>query len=161
MKRILLGITVALVVLGATLLGPQPSLAVTQVDAERFFVDPATLPFTALAGTSTTRYWGISNDGAGWRIEVPDNWNGDLVLGIRWNGGLESSLGTPNARGIPTWFIVPPELEEVIRERIETLVHAQPGGLLEGYSQMLQDESREREAEEWSEGLIGDASAQG
>ena len=41
MKRILLGITVALVVLGATLLGPQSSLAVTQVDTERFFVDPA------------------------------------------------------------------------------------------------------------------------
>ncbi|HMH00442.1 MAG TPA: hypothetical protein VK555_03460 [Terriglobales bacterium] len=96
----------------------------------------------------------------GWAV-AQLNWNGDLVLGIRWNGGLESSLGTPNARGIPTWFIVPPELEEVIRERIETLVHAQPGGLLEGYSQMSQDESREREAEEWSEGLIGDASAQG
>ena len=160
MKRLFLGITVALVVVGVTLSGSHSSLAVTQVDTARFFVNEASLPFAALAGTSTSRYWGITN-GAGWRIEVPDNWNGDLVLGIRWNGGLESSLGTPNARGIPTWFIVPPELEEVIRERIETLVHAQPGGLLEGYSQMLQDESREREAEEWSEGLIGDASAQG
>jgi len=96
----------------------------------------------------------------GWAV-AQLNWNGDLVLGLRWNGGSESSLGTPNARGIPTWFIVPEELEDVIRERIETLVHAQPGGLLEGYSQMSQDESREREAKEWSEGLIGDASTQG
>ena len=79
MKRLVLGIVVAIVMVGVTLSGSQSSLAVTQVDTARFFVDEATLPFAALAGTSTTRYWGISN-GAGWRIEVPDNWNGDLVL---------------------------------------------------------------------------------
>ena len=79
MKRLFLGITVALVVVGVTLSGSHSSLAVTQVDTARFFVDPASLPFPALAGTSTSRYWGITN-GAGWRIEVPDNWNGDLVL---------------------------------------------------------------------------------
>ena len=92
MKRILLGVTVALVVLGATLLGSQSSLAVTQVDTERFFVDPATLPFTALAGTSTTRYWGISSNGAGWQIEVPNNWNGDLVLYAHGYAGTGAQL---------------------------------------------------------------------
>lgn len=30
----------------------------------------------------------------------------------------------------------------------------------EGYSAMAKDAAREREAEEWSEGLIGDASAE-
>ena len=34
-----------------------------------------------------------------------------------------------------------------------------PEGLTEGYSAMAKDAEREREAEEWCEGLIGDASA--
>ena len=34
-----------------------------------------------------------------------------------------------------------------------------PEGLIEGYSAMAKDAEREREAEEWCEGLIGDASA--
>src|SRR5437879_1869313 len=61
----------SLLVLGATsvLAGPPPA----------YFVDESKLPFDALAGTSTTRSWGVHN-GAGYRIEVPDNWNGDLVL---------------------------------------------------------------------------------
>jgi hypothetical protein len=40
-----------------------------------WFVDPATLPFDALPGTDTQRFWGLDdNPGAaddGWRIEVP------------------------------------------------------------------------------------------
>ena len=92
MKRVILGITVALVMVGITLSGSHSSFAVTQVDTTRFFVDPATLPFTALAGTSTSRYWGITN-GAGWRIEVPDNWNGDLVLYAHGYAGTGAQLG--------------------------------------------------------------------
>jgi hypothetical protein len=34
-----------------------------------------------------------------------------------------------------------------------------PEGLIEGYCAMAKDAAREREAEEWSEGLIEDASA--
>lgn len=32
--------------------------------------------------------------------------------------------------------------------------------MTEGYSAMAKDAAREREAEEWAEGLIGDASAE-
>ena len=95
MKRLFLGITVALVVVGVTLSGSHPSLAVTQVDTARFFVNEASLPFNALAGTSTTRYWGITN-GAGWRIEVPDNWNGDLVLYAHGFAGTGDLLAVQN-----------------------------------------------------------------
>jgi len=95
MKRLFLGITVALVVVSVTLSGSHSSLAVTQVDTARFFVDPKTLPFDALAGTSTSRYWGITN-GAGWRIEVPDNWNGDLVLYAHGYAGTGAQLGVGN-----------------------------------------------------------------
>lgn len=34
-----------------------------------------------------------------------------------------------------------------------------PKELIDGYSAMAKDAAREREAEEWSEGLIGDSSA--
>jgi len=58
-----------------------------------YFVDESALPFTALSGTTTTRLWGVQG-GAGYRIEVPENWNGDLVLyahGFR-GGGLELTV---------------------------------------------------------------------
>ncbi len=64
-----------------------------------YFVDESKLPFDPLPGTSTTRYWGIHN-GAGFRIEVPDNWNGDLVLyahGFRGTG-LELTVSNPRIR---------------------------------------------------------------
>lgn len=44
-----------------------------------YFVDEATLPFESLEDTVTECFWGI-HKGAGYRIEVPENWNGDLVL---------------------------------------------------------------------------------
>src|SRR5206468_4858279 len=53
-----------------------------------YFVDESKLPFDALPGTTTARYWGV-HGGAGYRIEVPANWNGELVLyahGFRGTG---------------------------------------------------------------------------
>lgn len=54
----------------------------------QYFVDETKLPFDAIPGIPTQRLWGIHNN-AGFRIEVPDNWNGSLVLwahGFRGNG---------------------------------------------------------------------------
>jgi len=42
-----------------------------------WFIDESELPFDALPGA--TAYWGV-HTGAGYRIEVPNNWNGDLVI---------------------------------------------------------------------------------
>jgi pimeloyl-ACP methyl ester carboxylesterase len=50
-----------------------------------YFVDESKLPFTALAGA--TAYWGV-HTGAGFRAEVPANWNGDLVV---WAHGFRGS----------------------------------------------------------------------
>lgn len=64
-----------------------------------YFVDESKLPFDALPGTSTTRLWGV-HGGAGFRIEVPDNWNGELVLyahGFRGTG-LELTITNPRIR---------------------------------------------------------------
>jgi hypothetical protein len=66
-----------------------------------YFVDESKLPFDALAGTTTARYWGV-HGGAGYRIEVPANWNGELVLyahGFRGRGSSSRSATLAFASG--------------------------------------------------------------
>ncbi|WP_222192630.1 alpha/beta hydrolase [Modestobacter italicus] len=73
---------------------PQPDYP--QPAEVEYFVDEAKLPFEALPGTTTTRQWGVL-DGAGYRIEVPADWNGDLVMwahGYRGTGP-ELTVDTP------------------------------------------------------------------
>jgi pimeloyl-ACP methyl ester carboxylesterase len=50
-----------------------------------YFVDETKLPFEALPGA--TALWGV-HKGAGYRIEVPDNWNGELVV---WAHGFRGT----------------------------------------------------------------------
>jgi pimeloyl-ACP methyl ester carboxylesterase len=81
--------------LGFSVLAGNPA----QAAPPAYFVDQSKLPFDALPGTSTTRLWGIHN-GAGYRIEVPENWNGELVLyahGFRGTG-LELTVSNPRIR---------------------------------------------------------------
>ncbi|WP_290650436.1 alpha/beta hydrolase [Aquisalimonas sp.] len=44
-----------------------------------YFIDEDKLPFDSLAGTDTTTKWGVHAN-AGYRIEVPEDWNGRLVV---------------------------------------------------------------------------------
>ena len=92
-----LALTVLCGFLGISILGSAPALAEAP---PAYFVDESKLPFDALAGTSTTRLWGIHNN-AGYRIEVPDNWNGKLVLyahGFRTGNPLELTVSNPSIR---------------------------------------------------------------
>lgn len=50
-----------------------------------YFVDETKLPFAALPGASA--HWGVQG-GAGYRIEVPDDWNGSLVM---WAHGFRGT----------------------------------------------------------------------
>ena len=61
------------------------SLNVGAEQPPQYFVDESTLPFAALPGA--TAQWGV-HGGAGYRIEVPDNWNGDLVV---WAHGFRGT----------------------------------------------------------------------
>jgi pimeloyl-ACP methyl ester carboxylesterase len=79
MKKLALAVFTALMIaaLGASA-GPPP----------RYFVNEANLPFDQGEGGPSTRLWGVLNN-AGFRIEVPDNWNGSLVMwahGFRGDG---------------------------------------------------------------------------
>ncbi len=56
------------------------------------------------------------------------NWMGKPVLAMRWNGHKGSPLGTPQSRGLPTWFIAPRRMEEglisILSEEHKVLVQA-------------------------------------
>lgn len=48
------------------------------------------------------------------------NWYSSEVLALRWNGE-DGSVGNPQSRGVPTWFVVPDELSDCIEKRIVEL----------------------------------------
>lgn len=61
----------------------------------RYFVDESTLPFDAIPGVETERLWGV-HKGAGYRIEVPADWNGDLVVWAHGFRGTDLELTVDN-----------------------------------------------------------------
>ena len=67
----------------------------------------------------------VHDGGAGQWSAAEGQWdNGgvwDNVLAIRWNGHTDAEIGNPQSRGLPTWFIIPKELEAGIREIIQTI----------------------------------------
>jgi len=84
-------------------------------------------------------------------------WNRKPAVGIRWNGYPDNKgIGTPQAFGKPTWFLVPAELENRILEEADRLARSGSESLKAGYAEMANDVEHEQEALEWSEGLIGD-----
>lgn len=69
----------------STFAGPPPA----------YFVDESKLPFDALPGLPSQRLWGVHN-GAGYRIEVPANWNGSLVMWAHGYRGTGLELTVDN-----------------------------------------------------------------
>ena len=60
-----------------------------------YYVDEAKLPFAGLTGLPARQLWGVQN-GAGYRIEVPDNWNGKLVMWAHGYRGTGLELTVDN-----------------------------------------------------------------
>ncbi len=120
-------------------------------------------PATVLAPRTSVRSVEIlhSTGSGGWSVARVE-WEGSERIGIRWNGSKDGpGIGNPQSRGNATWFLLPEELEKVILEKVEEVSMSGPNGLLERYREMASDSEREAEAEDWSEGLISDASTQG
>jgi hypothetical protein len=84
-------------------------------------------------------------------------WDGDERIATRWNGNSDHPLGSPVARGHATWFVVDDYAAANVEEAARCAAEAAPNGLVAQYRAMSHDVDREREAEEWVEGLIGDA----
>jgi pimeloyl-ACP methyl ester carboxylesterase len=73
---------------GLAALAALMTMTAAHVGAEQppdYFVDESKLPFDALPGA--TALWGM-HGGAGYRVEVPDDWNGDLVV---WAHGFRGT----------------------------------------------------------------------
>jgi hypothetical protein len=60
-----------------------------------YFVDESKLPFAEIPGIPTQRLWGVHNN-AGYRIEVPENWNGSLVMWAHGYRGTGLELTVDN-----------------------------------------------------------------
>jgi hypothetical protein len=60
-----------------------------------YYVDESKLPFAEVPGVPTQRLWGVQN-GAGYRIEVPDHWNGSLVMWAHGYRGTGLELTVDN-----------------------------------------------------------------
>lgn len=63
------------------------SFAAVADSPPNYFVDETKLPFTALPNLPAQQLWGVHN-GAGYRVEVPSNWNGKLVM---WAHGFRGT----------------------------------------------------------------------
>lgn len=73
--------------------------------------------------TSPKRYWVLVkvllDTGEGGYSIALGRWENDPALGIRWNGTKDNPIGNPQSRGLPTWFIVPADLQDAILEKVQ------------------------------------------
>jgi hypothetical protein len=63
------------------------------------------------------------------------------------------------SRGQATWFVIDQYAATAVEQAARIVAERSPDSLVAKYREMANDAEREHEAEEWSEGLIGDASA--
>jgi hypothetical protein len=87
-------------------------------------------------------------------------WDQEPVVAIRWNGNSEQPLGNPMSRRQPTWFVVGGYAAASVEQAAREAAERSPNSMVAKYRAMANDSERESEAEEWTEGLIGDASPQ-
>ena len=81
------------------------------------------------------------------------------VVATRWNGKASKPLGNPVSHGHATWFVVDGYVAESVEKAARKAAQESPNGLLPKYREMAEDAEREGEAEEWSEGVIGDGNS--
>jgi len=72
------------------------------------YIDPSKV-ISPKASVSSVRV--IEDKGEGSYSVARLTYDGKSVLACRWNGGEEEPSGHPNSRGIPTWFIIPDEMD--------------------------------------------------
>lgn len=54
-----------------------------------------------------------SLDVSGWSLAVGE-WDKKRCLAIRWDGDEERPKGNPVSRGVPTWFVLPNEFNDLL-----------------------------------------------
>lgn len=56
----------------------------------------------------------VEGSGDGGASLALGTWDGEPCLALRWNGDRGEGVGSPQSRGLPTWFIVPRELSDAL-----------------------------------------------
>lgn len=118
--------------------------------------DPSTVLSPKDRVKSVEVVYDVGPEAGSWSVARIE-WEDKIVVGIRWNGDAVSSKGLPQARGNPAWFIVPDDLGDAVLSAAEAIRRQKQNDLADGYKLMAADRERESEAEDWTEGLIGDA----
>jgi hypothetical protein len=85
-------------------------------------------------------------------------WDEDECVALRWNGNSKQPLGNPMSRRHPTWFVVSGEVADAVLTAARLAADKSSDGLQAQYRAMAADEEREREAQEWCEGVLREPS---
>lgn len=93
-----------LVACGGSDNGDDETAATRLQDSRSFSVDETTLPFDPVTGYETADQWWGTLDGAGYRVEVPQNWNGMLVMYAHGYRGTGEQLTVSNP-SIREWLL--------------------------------------------------------
>lgn len=56
----------------------------------------------------------LIDEGEGGFAVAALQWDGEERIGLRWNGSVDNPIGNPQSRGIPTWFVLPVPIAELI-----------------------------------------------
>ena len=72
--------------------------------------------------TSPKRKWSLisvlEDEGPNQYAIALGRWENKPVLAVRWNGN-EHSVGSPQSRGLPTWFILPDRFNEPLTNSLK------------------------------------------
>ncbi len=123
------------------------------------YVKPATVlsPRTRMSAVLEV----IHDPGAGGMSVARILFDEEERLAVRWNGDDgDQPLGHPVSRRQPTWFVLADYVRDAVEEAAREEAAKSETGLAAGYREMAKDKDREREASEWTEGLIGDATGE-
>jgi hypothetical protein len=87
-------------------------------------------PTKVLSPKGSIKNLTVIRDGGenGWSLAEME-WDGSPVLAMRWNGGSNNgfpSIGNPQSRGIPTWFVLPEEVGDAMKAFISIPSVAKP-----------------------------------
>ncbi|KAF0805752.1 hypothetical protein A6D6_02013 [Alcanivorax xiamenensis] len=84
---------------------PPPTDPSRAQDERTFTIDETSLPFEVQEGhQNASRWWGVRPSGAGYRMEVPENWNGKLVMYAHGYRGEGETLTVSNP-SLRAWFL--------------------------------------------------------
>ena len=60
----------------------------------------------------------VHNGGEGGWSLAKMKWDDEDAIGLRWNGASDDPeylhIGNPQSRGVPTWFILPKEISDIV-----------------------------------------------